>query len=383
MNASPSGVVPTTGLPAADTSTPQGVAAGAPAYRARLRTDPARGARPRSGGGGFAGPAATAARLTARDRWILAMLAEHRVLTTPQLTRLAFGTRRVASLRLSVLHSLGVVHRFRPFTVAGSAPWHWLLAPPGAQVVADDHHTTVDVLGYQPERLARLAVSLHLAHTVGVNDLHTTLAAHGRQPGAGGRLAVWWSERRCEQAWGGRIRPDAYARWHTHPTQLQQGAGVGEMDWFCEYDTGTENLDRVVGKLAGYAGLAADTCLATPVLFWLPGPARETHLRDLIRDWQQTHPGHAALPVATGHAEEPGGPAGRVWAPVTPGGGQSRLTLTGLAVAFPVLAHRIGAPPGGRPEPGPDTDAHAGPGWPAPAPTLPPPRHSGRELPPW
>ena len=53
--------------------------------------------------------AALAARLTARDRWLLRMLHEHRVLTTTQITWLAFGTTRAATARLLTLYQLRAI----------------------------------------------------------------------------------------------------------------------------------------------------------------------------------------------------------------------------------------------------------------------------------
>ncbi|MEY8043677.1 replication-relaxation family protein, partial [Saccharopolyspora cebuensis] len=41
-----------------------------------------------------------ASRLTARDRWLVAMLHEHRVLTGDQIAALAFPTARAARARL-------------------------------------------------------------------------------------------------------------------------------------------------------------------------------------------------------------------------------------------------------------------------------------------
>jgi hypothetical protein len=58
--------------------------------------------------------ASLAARLTTRDRWLLRMLWEHRVLTTTQVTQLAFGTTRAAATWL-------LLTSIRPST--GSAPW--------------------------------------------------------------------------------------------------------------------------------------------------------------------------------------------------------------------------------------------------------------------
>lgn len=59
--------------------------------------------------------------LTGRDRWILRMVYEHRVLTTDQLADLAFPTAKIARRRLAILHTYQVL--------AGSGPCE-LAAPP-------------------------------------------------------------------------------------------------------------------------------------------------------------------------------------------------------------------------------------------------------------
>ena len=73
--------------------------------------------RPRAAGRLARSPqlaAALAARLTARDRWLLRMICEHRVLTTGQVTQLAFGTTRAATARMTTLYQYRAVDRFRP-----------------------------------------------------------------------------------------------------------------------------------------------------------------------------------------------------------------------------------------------------------------------------
>ena len=86
--------------------------------------------------------AALAARLTARDRWLLRMLHEHRVLTTTQITWLAFGTGRAATARLLTLYQLRAIDRFRPLTPAGSAPLHFVLDEAGAYLLAAEDGIT-------------------------------------------------------------------------------------------------------------------------------------------------------------------------------------------------------------------------------------------------
>src|SRR6201999_2997099 len=56
-----------------------------------------------------------AGRLTPRDRWLVRMLHEHRVLTSTQLTQLAFTDTRLANRRLRELYQHRVVDRFQPF----------------------------------------------------------------------------------------------------------------------------------------------------------------------------------------------------------------------------------------------------------------------------
>src|SRR5919109_3128988 len=75
-------------------------------------------------------------RLTDRDRAILCLLADHRVLTSDQLADALFGSPTTARHRLTQLHQLRVVQRFSPFVSRGSAPYHYVLDRLGAEVVA-------------------------------------------------------------------------------------------------------------------------------------------------------------------------------------------------------------------------------------------------------
>ena len=356
-SARPGAPVPTAGPTIAD------LAGEVPAYRARLASDPARQARARRDSDHPAGPrpvpppAHTSGRtphpapvpasgqgllrlavhrLTERDQWLLSMLLEHRVLTSEHITQLAFGAHRKATARLAVLHQLGLLDRFRPYTPRGSAPLHYLLAPIGADVLAATTNTTVAALGYRPERLARLAVSLQLAHDVGANGVFTALAGHARA-NESTQLRVWWSARRCLTTWDGLIRPDGYGRWKAPtPATVRPTVGTGaagasvEVDFFLEYDTGTENLARLTRKLDGYARLAAASGLPTLILFWLPSFTRELHLHQAVAAWQQARRGQPPLPIATAvpYAPAPSGtaqpaasssvsPADRVWLPVS------------------------------------------------------------------
>jgi len=238
-----------------------------------------------------------AGRLTDRDRRLCQLLREHRVLTTSQLRDLAFGSLNVAQHRLVTLARLGVLERFRPVWPhgGGSAPWHYLLGPAGAAVLAAEHATTPAQLGYRRDRTLAIAHSQRLRHQVGVNGFFTALAARARRhPDT--ELLAWLSEQACAERWGHVVRPDGYGHWHD-PT--------GEVDFFLEYDTGTEPLERLLAKVHAYTELATATQIDTPVLLWLPGPGREATLHQALR--------HPQVTVATAAARLADHPAERVW----------------------------------------------------------------------
>jgi hypothetical protein len=273
--------------------------------------------------------AGLAGRLTDRDRMLCRLLAEHRVLTTGQLTDLAFPNTDTAEHRLVILHRLGVVARFRPHRRHGSAPYHYTLGPAGAAVLAAERGITVKQLGWRRDRLLGLAASQRLAHLVGVNGFFCALARNARQHPEAGLLA-WWSAQRCAARWGTLVRPDGYGRWRERR--------LGEVDFFLEYDRGTEPTARLAAKLAGYADLAHATGIATPLLVWLPTPAREAAARRVLL--------HPAVRVATAAPHDQADPAGAVWLPVGSTGPRRRLA----ALAHPWYptphppAHRQGAP---------------------------------------
>ena len=276
------------------------------------------------------------ARLTDRDRWILRMLHEHRVLTTNQLAALAFPTPNKARRRLVALLHQRVVDRFRPFRPSGSAPWHWVLAPAGAAVLAAEAGAEVRELGYRARRRLDIAHSLHLTHTIGVNDWFTTLTVTAKQHNA--HVAQWWSEARCRRLWGDLARPDGFARYTHTDTRL---------DLFLEYDLGTTSLTRVAAKLLGYSELARSTGVITPILVWVPTSRREAALRHAMRDTATALPDPDAVPVATAAAEllnpaqDHPSPADRVWLPLDTTG-TTRVRLHELADAWP---RRTSPPP--------------------------------------
>jgi hypothetical protein len=274
--------------------------------------------------------AALATRLTVRDRWLLELLHEHRVLTTGQIRDLAFNTISATTHRMLTLWRHRAVERFRPATTAGSAPLHYVLGPAGAAILAERRNLTATQFGYRLDRALALAHSDKLHHLVGTNNIFTALAARARtHPQAG--LDAWWSEHRCRQIWGKIARPDGYGRWHD---------GVRQLDFFLEYDTGTEPLHRLLAKIGDYITLAEMTGIThTPVLFALPSPSREQHLH--ARTSPTTCP---LIATTTPHAlQMAGGPAGPAWKPITPVADPTRRRLADLG---PSRAESAGTPMG-------------------------------------
>ncbi len=127
-----------------------------------------------------------------------------------------------------------------------------------------------------------LADSQRLAHLLGTNGLFCALARWARGE-RDAELAEWWSERRCAAEWGEVVRPDGFG-------VLRRGDTL--VEFFIEYDAGTETLDRVASKLRGYEDLARATGWTPWVLFWFPAPGREAEARRAL--------GCPAVPVATG-----------------------------------------------------------------------------------
>ena len=304
-----------------------------------------------------------AATLTERDRWVIAMVHEHRVLTSTQLAALAYPTVRGARRRLATLtHQLRVLDRFRPRLALGSAPEHYVLGPAGAAYLAAELNQSTKAFGYSRQRAHQIAVSAHLSHAVGCNEVLTRIAAAHLTDPEGGRLAAWWSERRCLRLWQDLARPDGYGHYTLAPIRTDP-ASARSVRFFFEFDTGTEALGRLAAKLPGYAKLAAATT-TQPVLFYLPNRAREENLHTLLSRDTVRIPVATTSPDALTTAQS--GPAGPVWRPVTgrariPGRRETRVALIDLDALVPAgAAQRTGA------------GLSAPPWWVEPPPPLPP-----------
>jgi hypothetical protein len=249
-------------------------------------------------------------RLTERDRQLCRLLDDHRVLTTAQVADVGFTGERRARMRLSELYALDVLDRFRPQAWGNPSPYHWVLGPLGAALVAAEHGTDLADVSWRRSLAHDLAASQRLAHLVGCNGFFTSLLRTARvRPGCA--LTEWWSERRCAREWGEVVRPDGYGIWTENATSLP---------FLLEHDNGTERLDRLAGKLDGYARLAAEAGHPNWVLFGFAGPRREGEARRVLA--------HPVVPVATSarpSRRAPWAPDAAVWLPVTSAGPRLRL----------------------------------------------------------
>lgn len=261
-----------------------------------------------------------ASHLTPRDRQIIRLLYEHRVLTSRQVCDVAFSSVRRAEARLHTIYELRVVDRFRPHQWSGSAPYHWVLDDGGAAVIAADRGVEVKDWPWRKERALALADSATLAHRVGTNGFFTALL-RDQQTHSDRRLSIWWSAWRCAEEWGRIVRPDGYGVWN------EPGARV---PFLLEYDRGTESGTRLAEKLPGYRDLLSVAVAPTAVLFCFPSAGREAAARRALVDGPPT--------LATAVLSPGVNPADAVWLTLA-GSRRVRLTET---VSTPVPAPQSG-----------------------------------------
>ncbi|GAA3943254.1 replication-relaxation family protein [Actinoplanes auranticolor] len=247
--------------------------------------------------------------ITSRDRLLLQLLDDHRVLTTGQIHRMLFSARRTCQLRLAELAALGLLERFR-FSRGGggSQPWHWTLGHHGHRFQAAAHQRPEPTARASNQTVQRLSANPHLAHLVLTNEFFVRLAGYARRHDDA-RLDRWWSEQVTTKQYR-TITADGHGLWTAN------GVTVG---FFLEADTGSEPLGRLVAKLDRYAKLIRRGGPRYPVLFWLGSQQREEHLHRLL------HGQHTTVGVATAiHASEP---ADAVW---LARGATGRVPLAGL-----------------------------------------------------
>jgi len=145
----------------------------------------------------------------------------------------------------------------------------------GAEIVAAHLGIEAKELPWRRDAAISLASSSQLRHQVAVNELVSRLAEELRQQD--GRLARWWNERRCQQALGGTVAPDAYTL-TSHPDG-------GQVALLIELDRGTEDQQRLRQKLRRYQKALPRSPLATSqptLVFAVPTSARAKLVTSLL-----------------------------------------------------------------------------------------------------
>ncbi|GAB3832766.1 replication-relaxation family protein [Dactylosporangium cerinum] len=249
---------------------------------------------------GWASLRALARRLEPRDYTIAHLLDEHRTLTTDQITAALFTATRTCRNRLDVLRRLGFIAWFIPIRRRRRPATHWIPALLSARYTALAGGRRPPTARAVRELQDRMVVSPLVHHTVGANGVFIGLLAQARtRPDA--RLARWWSGPTMSATVGNRIQPDGHGVWR------EDGHTVS---FYLEYDTGTETLSTVAGKLRAYRTLQDLGGPYWPVLFVLPSRLREHNLRQRF-----TATGTSGVIVATTSQDRVDvDPAGPIWA---------------------------------------------------------------------
>ena len=285
-------------------------------------------------------------RLTDRDLRLLGWLADHGVLTTPQIAHALYPSLDFAQRRLLKLLQTGVVDRFRPQRPdGGSHPYHYLLAQLGVEVFAAQR-AEEELPRKDRARKTRwwLTNRANLPHRLAVNGFFTDLAGYARtHPDTG--LERWWPSSRCQQPgafaglapgmtrydiWGATIAADGHGVWTQQATGQATGGRVVRVPFFAEIDLGTEDLGRLAGKVAAYQRFTESTGWVWPVLFWLPSTLRERHLHTKLAEHR------SIVPVATTRKDPPAMTA----TPTAPTPSTATLTVATSTVATSTVTTR-------------------------------------------
>jgi hypothetical protein len=264
-----------------------------------------------------------------RERAVLVAIYEHKVLVTEHLKAMFFGSLRRAQDRLRHLAQRGLIDTWYPPQPRGmgKASGHHTLTESGAQVVASLLGVARSELRYVVRNEKDREQDAWLAHRLGVNEFFCALIEAGRATDGHG-LAKWVPERTVRTA-DGWIRPDGFGV-YLHP--------VGALDFYLEYDRGTETTRQLANKLAGYIGVARDwteqDAVHFPcVLIVVPNYRRErivaAAFADALARFKRADK-LAALPfyVANEETLSQQGVLGRVWTPLPKL--ERRLSITEL-----------------------------------------------------
>lgn len=167
----------------------------------------------------------------------------------------------------------------------GKASGHHTLTENGAKVVASLLGIARSELRYVIRDEEDREQDSYLAHRIGVNEFFCALIEAGRANDGHG-LAKWVPERTVRTG-DGWIRPDGYGV-YLHPN--------GALDFYLEYDRGTETTRQLANKLAGYIGVARDWTEQSQSTF------RACSLSSRITDGSASWRRHSPMPLRASSA---------------------------------------------------------------------------------
>jgi len=188
-----------------------------------------------------------ARHLTERDRAIALALYEHQLLTTDQLTLLFFSSKRRAQDRLRFLYDERVLDRFyppRPYGL-GKPQAHWLLDEAGAILVAASLNLERKRLGWQ--RRDDWGSHPQLLHRLEANRFVTDLVAATLEDGSLG-VSEWWGSRSARS----RLSSSSLQEAPIPDCGFFLETVAGPIEFYLEWDRGTETLTRLTNKLTRY-----------------------------------------------------------------------------------------------------------------------------------
>lgn len=230
---------------------------------------------------------------------------------------LRFSNLTTARDRLSTLVRLGAPRRFRPHCETGFASWHYVLDPIGVAILNQENR---DEKRWPPQACSDRQLAhercQRLGHITGASWFFVPLAHRAREHG--GELTEWLNEAETVTSFNHSTGwADIWCRC-PHP----DGAGTWTQDdrqvrFLLEYDTGTENLPALTGKLDGYqalAGAMAWNDQACPVvLFCFASPRREQYARRALAAIREVSALRIATVAINPRTVSPAGPA---WLPL-------------------------------------------------------------------
>ena len=215
--------------------------------------------------------AVTAAEsLGERERAVLLALAEHKIFATDQIQILYCDSDRTAQRTLYELRSKGLIDSFEWRSRGKRDPDRHFLTPEGLKVAASFRVCRVADLGKVPVSIA--AAKAIMPHRRGINRFFTDLVSLTlTRPGYG--VETWRDEHKLKASCT-EVQPDSFGRL-LHPG--------GAVEFYFEYDLGTEHRNVLIDKFARYQQLASgwDSLDGKPfpsVLFVCPKDARELEL---------------------------------------------------------------------------------------------------------